>query len=155
MPLVFAPGGRTTPPPNIREDVVDAWAHCNNPRCEGYGQRPVRAVRTIVEHTVGSRGGDGIFAMVVENTNEYLRFADETEIPCEHCGRERSVTLQERPEIPVLSGFPQDGLLGAAKFDPAIKFTVEDQAHAEEMAEMRREMAELKAMLKGQDDAAG
>ncbi len=143
------------PPPNIRETPVPAFAHCNDARCPGYGQQPVQGVLTVVEHTVASRGGDGIFAGVVENTNEYLRFENPADIACGACGKDRMVTQQERPVIPMITGHPQDGLLGGLKFDPNITNSPADQQHAAEMAEMRKQMAEMRALLEGKSDAVG
>lgn len=174
MPLVFQPGGRTTPPPRMTETVVDAWAHCGNPRCEGYGQQPVAGVHTVVEHTIGSRGGDGIFMNIVENTNEYLRFAlngcdsdgnsdpaEPNDIPCEHCGADREITLQQRPVYQGLSGFPQNGLLQVAGFDPRVQNSQADEAAALASAEQNKRMAELEATVAklthalGGEDAVG
>lgn len=145
------------PPPNIREETVDAYAHCNDPRCGGYGQQPVQGTLTVVEHTIASRGGDSIFANLVENTNEYLRFQDPADILCGSCGKDRMITRQERPVIPMITGFPQDGLLGGLKFDANITNSPADQKHAEEMAEMRKEMAAMRALIadKGGTDAVG
>jgi hypothetical protein len=159
MPLYFAPGGRHTPPPHVKETVVEAFAHCEDPYCAGYGQKPVHGVRTVVEHTIGSRGGDGIFAQIVENTNEYLRFEDPADVPCASCGKDRAISLQARPVYPNVSGFPQTGLLNAPAFDSNVRNTAADEKAATEMAEMRArmvEMAEQLAALKGPpDDAVG
>lgn len=148
MPIRFAPGVKSTPPPNISESVVDGWAHCEDARCQGYGQQPVKVIRELVERTIGSRGGDGIFVNVVENTNEYLRFSDEGDVACPHCHKDRAVTLQSRPTYPPITGFPQDGLLQSGPYDPSIRNTKADEAQAAEMAQMRKDMAELRAQIK-------
>lgn len=137
-----------TPPPRVTETTVDAWAHCSNPRCTGNGQQAVQGVRTDVEHTIGSRGGDGIFVQLVENSSSYVRFADPDETECEVCGGTREVSEQRRPVIPMITGFPQDGLLGAPKFDPSVQNTAADQRAAEERAEQSKRIAELESLVK-------
>lgn len=134
-------------PPRVTESTVEAWAHCSNPRCSGNGQQAVPGVRELIEYTIGSRGGDGIFVQLVENSTERVRFADADDVPCEVCGGEREISEQRRPVIPMLSGFPQDGLLGAPKFDPSVRNTEADQAAAEAAAAQAKEIAELKAMV--------
>ena len=149
MPLVFRAGATTAPPPRRTETEVDAWAHCIDPRCEGYGQQPVKGIRELVEHTIASRTGETntVWANVVENTNEYLRFARDTDVPCPVCSRDREITAQERPTYPIITGFPQDGLLSAPKYNPEVRNTEADQQQAAEMAQMRKELAELRGML--------
>jgi hypothetical protein len=149
MPLYFAPGGDRTPPHNSTETVVDAWAHCGDARCRGYGQQRVKGVRTVVEHTIGSRGGDGIFVNIVENSYEYLRFADPEDGTCVQCGKPREVSLQERPVYQGLSGFPQHGLLNTPAFDPNVRNTQADERAAAEMAELRKQIAELSERVAG------
>lgn len=153
MPLYFAPGGDRTPPHNVAETVVDAWAHCGDARCRGYGQQRVKGVRTIVEHTIGSRGGDGIFVNIVENSHEYLRFDAPEDIPCDQCGHDREISLQERPVYQGLSGFPQNGLLTVPAFDPNVRNTPADEKAASEMAELRKQIADLTALVTVPDAA--
>lgn len=140
------------PPPRITETTVDAWAHCNDARCPGYGQQPVTGVHVLVEHSVASRGGDGIFASVIENSHEYLRFEDPDEIHCEHCSRTREITRQVRPTYQKLSGFPQDGLLHSPDFDPSVRHSKDDERFAAQEARMRLLEEKLAAAL-GEDDA--
>jgi hypothetical protein len=134
-------------PPRVTETNVEAWAHCSNPRCSGNGQQAVSGVRVLSEYTIGSRGGDGIFVQLVENSSEYVRFADPDEVECGVCGGAREISEQRRPVIPIISGFPQDGLLGAPKFDPSLKFSDADQAASEAAAAQAKEIAELKATV--------
>jgi hypothetical protein len=142
-----------SPPPNITTSTVDAWAHCKDARCPGYGQKPVTALKELVEWTglaLGAGGpGSTALAQIVERSVEYVRFEDPEDVPCPTCGKDREVSLQERPVYPVITGFPQMGLLEAPAFNPDVRNTPADEAHAAEMAEMRKQMAELKAMLKG------
>lgn len=144
MPVLPRMRSQQLPGPNVNESLEEGFAHCVNARCDGYGQEPVMVVRTVVEHTVGSRGGDGIFSNVVENTNEYLRLADEADIPCPSCSKDRDVSLQERPVYPIITGFPQDGLLNVKGFDPNVRNVQADEAMAAEVADLRRELAELR-----------
>jgi len=147
MPLIFAPGGGQTPAPNTIETNVTGWAHCGDARCPGYGQKPAEGIRTIVEHTIGSRGGDGIFVNIVENTNEYLRFSDSADIACPDCGKDREISLQERPVYPVITGFPQLGLLQTPQFDPSVRNTKADEDAALAQAEQNKRMVELEATV--------
>lgn len=115
------------PAPVVSEVMVDALAHCLNPRCEGYGQSPVKAIRQTVETLFISE-----LPLGTENSYVHLRFAVEAETPCPHCGRARAVTEQERPSYDALSGFAQDELITRApKFDPGKVNTVEDFRNAE------------------------
>lgn len=142
-------------PPRVTETTVDAWAHCSNPRCAGNGQQAVQGVRVLSEYTIGSRGGDGIFVQLVENSSQYVRFADPEENDCGVCGGQREISEQRRPVIPIITGFPQDGLLGAPKFDPSVQNSAADQAAAEAAAAQSKEVAELKAQVAALVDKLG
>lgn len=131
------------PPPRVTEFSCDAYAHCTDPLCDGSGQQPVKAIRTLLEWTIGSRGGDGIFAGIVETSTEDLRFADADDSPCPSCGRAREVAVGEKPTYQRLSGFPQDGLLRMQGFDPGVQNSVADQRAAEEAAAQALRVTEL------------
>lgn len=112
------------PPPNIREDIVQAYAHCPDPRCKGTVQEVVQAVQTTTEWTFASRGGGddpggmgNMFLNMVENSQTSLRFLNdgtitqgiqEADAPddtaCQHCGKPRELSAQERPVIPMQIG---------------------------------------------------
>jgi hypothetical protein len=116
------------PAPVVSEVVVDALAHCLNPRCEGYGQTPVKAIRQTVETLFISE-----LPLGTENSYVHLRFVDDADVACPHCGRARAVTEQERPIYEPLSGFAQDELITRApKFDPN-KVNTEADFRAAEM----------------------
>lgn len=93
---------RTTP-----EDII-GQAHCRNPRCVGYSQQEVKAVKETVDHTYADGGGD---MPGVEKSMVYFRFADPDDIPCPECRQDREVTDQKRRVYQPLSGHAQDGLL--------------------------------------------
>lgn len=144
-----------TPPPNVREEPIDALAHCRNPRCQGYGQQPVKAICQTVDWTFAAKGGatGGPMDAAVENSQEYLRFEDESEAPCPYCGHVREVARQERPTYDSLSGFSQDGLLGGPKFDPNTVNTPADAAMAEMQATIARQGELLEKLLKERGEA--
>lgn len=131
----------------VTEETVEAFAHCINFVCPGYGQEPVQAVKTLRQDTVGDRGGDGALAMVVENTWEYLRFEDAEKVPCPHCGKDREVAAQARPTYQNLSGFAQNGLVEVAKFDPNVRNTKADEEQAAALAAANVAIAELKQQM--------
>jgi hypothetical protein len=132
---------------HVTEETVDGFAHCIDFVCPGYGQEPVKAVKTIRHDTVGDRGGDGALAMVVENTWEYLRFDDPEKVQCPHCGKAREVALQARPTYQNLSGFAQNGLVQVAKFDANVRNTPADEAQAAEQAASNVRIAELEQQM--------
>lgn len=140
MPTGWIPGMGNLPSPSVTESEVDAFAHCGNPVCPGYGQQPVKAVKTLVERSYQSSGGDWAFT---ESSSEHLRFADEDERACEHCGLGRMVTLQKRPVYQPLSGHPQNGLLAVKRFDPQRGNTAVDEKAAAEAAELRAQVDAL------------
>jgi hypothetical protein len=145
--------------PTAVETRVQAYAHCINPMCPGYGQEEVPAIATETSYTFRDHGGDSreVFRSFIE-----LRFvvdAPESDheaygeqyreaAACGSCGRPRELAATQRPSYQPLSGHDPMGLLNAMPFNPAMKNTQADADRAEEMATMRREMAELKAMLK-------
>jgi hypothetical protein len=151
------------PPPNITRRAVEAFAYCGDSMCQGNGTQPVRAVSTLFEWTFASRGGDGLFAAVVENSNTELRFAgteegDESlsrdwedgvwpDVSCRFCGKSRSLSPETRPDIPRMSGFPQNGLLNVKDFDPSVRNTAADEAAAAVAARQALEMEDLKTQM--------
>lgn len=96
--------------PRVTETIVDGWAHCVNPRCDGSPQQPVQAIRQVVEHTYVEGGGD---MPGIEKTHVYLRFSDPADGPCptDGCGLAREVSDQKRRRYENLSGHSQSGLL--------------------------------------------
>jgi hypothetical protein len=132
---------------HVTEETLDGYAHCIDFVCPGYGQEPVKAIKTVRHDTVGDRGGDGALAMVVENTWEYLRFDDPEKVSCPHCGGTREVALQARPTYQNLSGFAQNGLVQVAKFDANVRNSPADEAAAAESAAQAARIAELEQQM--------
>ncbi len=90
--------------PRTLEAEVIALAHCPDPRCEGYAQHEVKAIRSTVEHTYVEMGGD---MPGVERSNVYLTAEEE----CVHCGLMCEITDQPRVSYAPLSGKDPAGLL--------------------------------------------
>jgi hypothetical protein len=110
--MAFAVGvAKHVPPPTIREETVQAFAHCPDPRCKGVQQEPVQAVQETTEWTFASRGGGddpgglgNLFLNMIENSQTMLRFADPGEMACPSCGKPRELSGQERPNYPIMVG---------------------------------------------------
>lgn len=94
--------------PRTHTTEITAWAHCRDPRCPGYTQAEVQGFRDEVEFTYVDNGGD---SPGVERSSVYIRFADQTDVPCPECKQTREVTDQKRRVYQPLSGHAQDGLL--------------------------------------------
>ena len=94
--------------PTVTATVVDALASCKDARCPGYKQEQVKAVETLTAWTFVEFGGD---IPGNDRSITMLRFEDETDQPCPHCGEPRLVSDQVRPIYPNISGQPQSALL--------------------------------------------
>lgn len=92
--------------PRISEVEITAFAHCPNPRCEGYTQREVPAISRTVEHTYVEKGGD---MPGVETSQVYIHPCDEE--LCPSCGKTCEITDQRRVRYDNLSGHDPNGLL--------------------------------------------
>jgi hypothetical protein len=126
--------------PTAVETRVQAYAHCINPMCPGYGQEEVPAISTETSYTFRDHGGDSreVFRSFVE-----LRFAvdvDESDheaygvayaeaAACRSCGKQRELSTTQRPSY-VPSGHDPLGLLSMSGVVPAVQADV----RAEEMA---------------------
>jgi hypothetical protein len=144
--------------PTAVAEKISAFAHCQYAMCAGYVQEEVPAISTETSYTFRDHGGDSreVFRSFVE-----LRFAvdvDESDheaygvayaeaAACRTCGKPRELSTTLRPSY-VPSGHDPLGLLSMSGVVPGQVNTQADADRAEEMATMRREMAELKAMLK-------
>lgn len=129
--------------PTVKETPVKGYAHCPDSRCPGSNQERVAAVKVTTEHTYAENGGDLPF---VEKSFEHYRFADDDARVCAACGRGREVTGQQRPSYAPLSGFDQQGLLGAKAFNPAAGAQPADPR----IAELEAKLSALTAKLEGQ-----
>lgn len=122
--MAFAPSvGKYVPPPTIRDEIVQAFAHCPDPRCPGVAQEPIQAVKETTEWTFASRGGGddpgglgNLFLPMIENSQTRLRFLNDgttggvndddapNDTPCRHCGKPRELSGEERPNYPIMVG---------------------------------------------------
>lgn len=95
-------------PTILKSEEVQAFAHCGaTPGCPGVEQQPVAALKEELGHTFIERGGD---LGSVENSFVHLRFADETDVQCPHCGRDRELSEQARVQY-TSSGYDPNYLL--------------------------------------------
>jgi hypothetical protein len=129
--------------PLVTETVIDALAHCADQRCEGYKQRPVKAVQTVTQFSYLDLGGD---LPGIERESFLLRFDDIADTQCPHCGEPRIVADQTRPIYPNVSGQPQDALLrGTRDAERVRELELADARREAEMAQMRATMERLAA----------
>lgn len=134
--------------PRVREETITGFAHCPNPRCEGYAQEQIPAVKTITEFTYKERGGD---IGGVETSTVDVRAAAEEQRLCA-CGLTREVTDQPRKRYAPESGHSQTGLLEFGAFNPDAQRQIVAQQAAEDAAGLRKENAELREENKGLAD---
>jgi hypothetical protein len=59
--------------PTVTETMIDGYAHCNDGRCMGNKQEPVKVVRTVTEFSYFDLGGD---VPGIERSVDSIRFAD-------------------------------------------------------------------------------
>lgn len=98
--------------PTITDTPIDGYAHCLNPRCAGYAQEPVKAIRretafTFVELNGTAEGSVPGF----ERSSVSFVFTDEDNAACGSCGGVREVTASPRTTYQNLSGHDPNGLL--------------------------------------------
>jgi hypothetical protein len=132
--------------PTITEKPVEAYAHCNNALCPGYGQEKVKAVEEVTEWTFVDNGGD---IPGVERSRSLLKFASDDDISCGTCGRERELSKDPRRNYENLSGFDPMGLINGKVpgFNPAVVNTEADARVAELEAQIARQGAMLEQLL--------
>lgn len=130
--------------PRVHEQRVDGFAHCPEARCPGYSQEPVPAIRKTTEFTFVDSGGD---LPGVEKSFVHFSFADEDQLACPSCGRDRELTETPRKTYAPTTGYDQMGLLKyGGRFDP------HNQANRDNrMGELERQLAEMKELLKEKD----
>lgn len=136
--------------PMATETPVKAYAHCQDGRCGGYLQQEVEGIRTETVWTYLDHGGD---MPGIESSTQMVRFADESDAVCSFCAGPREISEQVRPEYPNISGHDPMGLF---EFRGKTERELAEMRHNRELDavkqevvidEMRREMAELRAML--------
>lgn len=141
------------PTPTITQ--VRAYAHCVRPRCPGYREQEVDAVRREDFYTYAEKGGD---LPGIENSFVYLDFADEDERACPSCGQARDLSATARPQYQNISGHDPNGLLDIEPFDPHKQAEIRQQPVADEErqrmesenAELRERLARLEGFVMGQ-----
>ena len=117
--------------PTTAAESVSAFAFCKDTGCPGYVQRPVDALRQVQSWTFQDCGGDGSVPGEYRSA-EYLSFADQADVACPHCGVDREVSLQERPDYGVTAKQPtRDAQLDAG----TVKLLVEQ---AEKMGRIEK-----------------
>jgi hypothetical protein len=121
--------------PTVTQESIEAYASCNDARCAGYRQQPVRAVRTLTEFSYVDLGGD---VPGIERSTELLRFEDPDEAVCPVCEGSRLVADQVRPIYPNVSGVAQDALLHTSRNSERVMDLMLDSSKRDtEMAQMR------------------
>jgi hypothetical protein len=140
------------------KELIQAYAHCHNPLCVGYGQESVDAVKITTSKTGADFGADGPAARLVETSWDEIVLPLEAEQSpqadpartCGHCGQPREVTTQERPSYDPLSGFDPMGLVNsqaAGGFNPSVVNTEQDA----QIAAMQAQIAKLTALVGGKE----
>lgn len=128
--------------PTITEVPIQAYAHCIDARCQGHEQEQVEAIRKEDSFTYAERGGN---LPGTENSFVRVRFADEAESNCRHCGRIRELSETPRRRYDgSLSGHDPMGLLEVDPFDATKQPGTDVVA---ERDQLREEVAELRGMM--------
>jgi hypothetical protein len=120
--------------PTSTDTPIDAYAHCLNPRCAGYAQESVKALRRETFYTFADLGGDANMPGY-ERSIVGFHFADETDAACPSCESPRAVTPEARTQYQNLSGHDPNGLLHILPGD------------APNVADLQAEIAALKAKV--------
>lgn len=96
--------------PTTTDTPIDGYAHCLNPRCQGYAQEQVKALHRETFYTFADLGGDANMPGYERSTVSY-HFADDSEAQCPTCEGPREVTPSPRTQYQNLSGKDPNGLL--------------------------------------------
>lgn len=136
----------------LSEITKVGWAFCPAGACPGYRMEEVQAVYREVGDTFQANGGD---IPGVERSQVELLFADESDVACVSCGRDRQLSDQPRPSYDPLSGFDPGYLLHAPEFDPGKVNTEADQRVAELEAKVNRLVAALESKDADADGGKG
>jgi hypothetical protein len=94
--------------PNVIDTPAKGYAHCLNPRCPGYQQEVVPAIRRETQWTYTELDGD---LPGIERSTVSYHFADEKDAACPTCKGIREVTAEPRATYQNLSGHDPNGLL--------------------------------------------
>ncbi len=124
------------------ENVIDGYIFCPDGRCPGNAQVKIKVICTEVFHPYeGSTPG-------YERSMEYFR--SETEpLACPHCGIDRLVSDQERPNYLNISGHDPLGLLDLQnKTGSELAAMRQDAANTNtEIEDLKSSVAELTELL--------
>lgn len=143
--------------PTITQQTVEGYAHCRDSLCPGNEQELVHAVRELSELYYKEWDPDGVPGVM--NSTVRFMFADPGDVACPHCGQNREVTDQERPVYPVMTS----QLDGVKTTDQRFLLELQKKGlilapgeqlqngggESSEVAELRRQVAELTGMLNG------
>jgi hypothetical protein len=135
--------------PTVSEEVVSGFAFCADPRCPGYEQVEAAVRVTTTEWLYVELGGD---LPGFERSMSYETFAlseDEPWPTCRHCGERMEVATQQRPEYARISGQDPLRLLSLDQDTIRRAMQADQSQQAVELANMRAELAELKAEMMG------
>lgn len=146
--------------PTITTTPVQGYAHCRDSTCPGNEQEQVQALREQADLYYKEWDPDGVPGVM--NSTFMIKFADPDDVACPHCDASREVTDQPRPVYPVMTSqldgvktTDQRFLLDLKK--KGLILTPGEKVHggddSAELAEMRRELAELRGFVNGQKSA--
>lgn len=148
--------------PTTTEQKIRGYAHCRAPRCPGNQQEEVDVLKIEDAYTYAEKGGD---LPGVETSHVRLVFLNDgiddrpDDVSCPHCGRNRDLSEDPRPNYDPLSGYAQDGLLdipvsaNGTRFDPSKQAEIQAEVNEKrdaENAELRERLAKLEGYLMGQ-----
>lgn len=120
---------------HVTEALVQAFAHCPDPRCPGNAQEPVDGVLRHTDVLYTDTDPNGIPG--VEKSYDSIAFANEETAPCEHCDTYREITQQKRPQYENRSGQDPRELIRRQDLG--------DQSKDAEVARLNAELAVLRA----------
>lgn len=129
----------------------DALAHCRDSFCPGEVQEPVGGNREEVSFRFTELGGD---APGYERSNVHVRFANEADIPCPHCGQDREITEQKRPRYETSVGNP-DYLKQLIEQGRVKQPGEVAEAGDARIAALEAQLAEMRALLEGKANKPG
>lgn len=132
--------------PTVTETPVAGYASCPDALCPGYEQEVVGVLQRVASYSFQENGGDA-WAGEERSTIAAVRTIEPGEADCPHCGKQRIVALEERPEYAPISGQDPLHLLNMNKDKQVREVQRSDLERQVEMANMRAEMAEMKAEL--------
>ena len=131
--------------PTVLETTIAGYASCMDALCPGYRQEPVGVVRREQQFSYIELGGD--LPGIERSSIDAAGFADDTDIPCPHCGKPRIAALDERPDYPRTSGQDPLRLLNMTHDQQVRDMQISGLQRDKQVAEMTAELARLRADL--------